>query len=60
MPTWFLNQAHVAKGQFLEIALIRTSVCVCVCVCLCMCVSVCPPQRALVTSGMIWCDIGRV
>ena len=25
-----------------------------------MCVSVCPPPRALITSGVIWCDIGRV
>ena len=23
-------------------------------------VSVCPPPRALITSGVIWCDIGRV
>ena len=22
--------------------------------------SVCPPPRPLITSGMIWCDIGRV
>ena len=26
----------------------------------CVCVSVCPPPRALITSGVIWCDIGRV
>ena len=25
-----------------------------------VCVSVCPPLRALITSGVIWCDIGRV
>ena len=25
-----------------------------------VCVSVCPPPRALITRGMIWCDIGRV
>ena len=25
-----------------------------------MCVSVCPPLRELITSGVIWCDIGRV
>ena len=25
-----------------------------------VCVSVCPPPRALITSGVIWCDIGRV
>ena len=29
----------------------------CVCVCLCVCVSV---LRALITSDMIWCDIGCV
>ena len=28
--------------------------------CVCMCVSVCPPPRPLITSGVIWCDIGRV
>ena len=59
---------------FLEIIFVRISVCVCVCVCVCVyvcvyvcecvCVSVsvsmCPPLRALITSGVIWCDIGRV
>ena len=25
-----------------------------------VCVSVCPPPRPLITSGVIWCDIGRV
>ena len=34
---------------FFEIALVRASVCVFVHVC----VSVCPPPRALITSGMI-------
>ena len=29
-------------------------------VCVCLCVSVCLPPRPLLTSGMIWCDIGRV
>ena len=29
-------------------------------VCVCVCVSVCPPPRPLITSGVIWCDIGRV
>ena len=24
------------------------------------CVCVCPPPRPLITSGVIWCDIGRV
>ena len=26
----------------------------------CVCVCVCPPPRPLITSGVIWCDIGRV
>ena len=26
----------------------------------CVCVSVCPLQRALINSGVIWCDIGCV
>ena len=38
---------------FLEIALVCTLVCVSVCL------SVCPPPMALITSGMIWCDIRR-
>ena len=42
------------RGWFLEIALVYVTVLVCVCVC------VCPPLRPLITSGMIWCDIGRV
>ena len=29
-------------------------------VCVCVCVSVCLPLRPLITSGVIWCDIGRV
>ena len=41
---------------FLEIALARASVCLRVCVCL----SVCPPPRALITSGVIWCNIDCV
>ena len=28
--------------------------------CVCVCVSMCPPPRALITSGVIWCDIGCV
>ena len=48
----FLNKARAARTWFLEIALVRTSVC--------MCVSVCSPPRPLITSGMIWCDIDRV
>ena len=26
----------------------------------CVCLSVCPPPRALITSGVIWCNIGHV
>ena len=43
---------------FLEIVLACTLVCLHVCVCVCVCV--CPPQRPLITSGMIWCDIDCV
>ena len=46
-----LNQARAgrrpARAWFLEITLMRTSVCVC------MCVSVCPPPRLLETSGVM-------
>ena len=59
----FLNQARAAHAWFLEIALVRTSVCVCVCVCMCVlsvCLFVCLPPRPLITSGVIWCDIGCV
>ena len=38
------------RAWFLEIALVRASVCG----------SVCPPPRPLITSGVIWCDIDRV
>ena len=44
------NRNSAACAWFLEIALVRASVCVCVC----------PPPRPLITSGVIWCDIGRV
>ena len=43
----FLNQA---RAWFLEIALVCMSVCVCVCL----------PPRPLITSGVIWCNIGCV
>ena len=39
-------------------------VCMCVCVCVCVCVRVyvsvcvCLPPRLLITSGMMWHDIG--
>ena len=49
--TSLLNQATMAEATctwFLEIALVCTLVCVCL------------PSRALMTSGMIWCDIGCV
>ena len=36
------------RAWFLEIVLVRVSVCVC------------PPPRPLITSGVIWCDIDRV
>ena len=39
---------------FLEIALVHALVCVC------MCVPVCLPLRALITSGVIWCNKGHV
>ena len=29
-------------------------------VCVFVCVSVCPPPRAVITSDVIWCDIGHV
>ena len=29
-------------------------------VCVCVCVSVYPPLRILITSGVIWCDMGRL
>ena len=51
--TVFLNQVRAAEWLF-KIALVHMSVCVCACL------SVCPPQRALITNGVIWCDIGCV
>ena len=29
-------------------------------VCWYVCMSVCPPPRALITSDMVWCDVGSV
>ena len=49
-------QPSAVHTWFLEIIIDHASVCVSVHVC----VSVCPPLRAIETSGMIWCDIGRV
>ena len=43
-------KAQATCAWFLKIALVRASVCV----------SVCPPPRVLITSGVIWCDIGRM
>ena len=50
------------RASFLEIVLVRVSVCVCVCryACVCVCLSVCPSQRPLITSSVIWCDIDCV
>ena len=44
-------QLKAAHAWGLEIALVRTSICVCVCV---------SAPEALITSGVIWCDIGCV
>ena len=50
-----LNQAYTGRRPmhtwFLKISLVCTSVCVCVCVF---------TPRALITSGVIWCDIYSV
>ena len=43
-------KSSAACAWFLEIVLVCSSVCV----------SACPPPRALITSGVISCDIGRV
>ena len=53
MTHCLLNQACVASHSWLlEIVFARVLVCVCMCVR--------PPLRALITSGVIWCDIGHV
>ena len=48
----FINSRRAQQKDactwFLVIALVHVSVCVC------------PALRALITSGMVWCDIGRV
>ena len=35
---------------------ISMNACARVCVCVCVCVWVCPSRKALITSGVIWCD----
>ena len=34
--------------------------CVCVWVCVYVCVCVCPPLRLLITSGVMWHDMGSI
>ena len=51
---YFKPGAQATHAWFLEIGLVCTSVCMSVSV------SVCLPPRALITSGVIWCDIGHV
>ena len=45
------------KLLFAHSVSINACVCVCVRVRVRACVCVCPSPRALITSGMIWCDI---
>ena len=58
---YILNQAcashRPAHAWFLEIALALMLACVCASVCP---VSMCPPLRALITSGVVWHDIDHV
>ena len=53
-----------ARAWFLKIVSVRMCVCVfvcvCMCVCVCVCVCVCPPQRLLITSGMMWRDMDPI
>ena len=49
-----INGVSIVATQFHEIAL------VCMSLCVCLCLSVYPPLRALITGGIIWCDIDRV
>ena len=51
----FLNQVCVAFSHTRLVSWNR--ICLCVGMCVCLCVST---LKALITSGMIWCDIGRV
>ena len=53
-----LNQAHVAEGGAHLVSWNYFGSHISMCVYLC--VSVCPPPRALIYSGVIWCDTGRV
>ena len=50
---FLLNQARAAHAWFLKLLWFARRYA-------CMCLSVCPPPRPLITSGVIWCDIGRV
>ena len=55
-----LGQRPRAPGFLKLLWFARWYACVRECACVCVCVSVCPPLRPLITSGVIWCDIGRV
>ena len=52
----FLNQVHTAEGC----AHLVSWNCFGSPVGMCVCLSVCRPPRAVITSGVIWYDIGRV
>ena len=60
----FLKSFWLARWYMCVCLSVCLSVCVCVIVCLCDCVSVsvpmCPPPRALITSGMIYRIMGII
>ena len=48
-----LNQVHTGSAPgFLKLLFLFVGMCVNVCLCL--------PLRALITSGVIWCDVDHV
>ena len=59
----FLNQMQACSLQpcawFLEVVFVCASVAMCVCVSVSVSVCVSTP-RPLITSGMVWCDVGHV
>ena len=62
MVNRFLYQACTAAIHALLVSWNCFCLCIgmCMCVCASVCLSVCLAPRALITSGVIWCDIGRV
>ena len=51
----FYRWYSISSAWFLEIDPVRI-----ISMCVCICMSICPPQRLLITSGVMWRDIDSI